>query len=88
MEDLLENKDLPLTIVENESIWRVIPRFMTYRLIPKSYHARMKNLYRKGTDNPPMEYRPDYTAGRVWRIFKNHVGNSVRFNKHCKKPAN
>ena len=86
--DLIENRDLPLTIVENESIWRVIPRFMTYRLIPKSYHARMKNLYRKGTDNHPMEYRPDYTAGRVWRIFKNHVGNSVRFNKHCKKPAN
>jgi len=78
----------PLTIVENESIWRVIPRWMAYRLIPKSYHARMKKLFRKSTDHHPMEYRPDYTPDRIWRVLKNHVGNCVRFNKYCKKPGN
>ena len=87
VEDLIENKDLPLTIVKNESIWRVIPRCSAYKLIPRSYHARMKKLFHKGTDHHPMEYRPDYTPGRIWRILKNHVGNYIRFNKYCKKPV-
>ena len=34
-----------------------------------------------------MEYRPDYTAKRIWRIWKNHIGTYVRFHKYNDKPA-
>ena len=85
--DLLENQDLPLTVVENESIWRMIPRRVAYTFIPKSYHARMRKLFRRGTDHHSMEYKPDYTAGRIWRIWKNHIGNFVRFHKYNVKPS-
>ena len=84
--DLLEGKDLLLTVVEEETIWRMIPRRLAYTFIPKSYHGRMKKLFRKGTDHHSMEYRPDYTPKRIWRIWKNHIGNYVRFYKHNQKP--
>ena len=29
----------------------------------------------------------DYTFKRIWRIWKNHIGNYVRFRKYCKKPG-
>ena len=86
--DLLEGKDLPLTVVKNQSLWRMIPRRLAYEFIPKNYHPQMKALIRAGADHHSMEYRPDYTPGRVWRIWKNHIGNMVRFRKYCKKPRN
>ena len=85
--DLLEGKDLPLTVVEDDTIWRMIPRRLAYTFIPKRYHARMRELFRRGTDHHSMEYRPDYTARRIWRIWKNHIGTYVRFYRHNQKPA-
>ena len=85
--DLIEGRDLPLTVAENRSIWRMIPRRLAYRYIPKSYHGEMKALFRAGADHHSMEYRPDYTLKRTWRIWKNHIGNWVRFGKYCKRPT-
>ena len=85
--DLLEDRDLPLTVVENESIWRMIPRQVAYTFIPRQYHKRMRKLFHAGTDHHSMEYKPDYTPKRIWRIWKNHIGNYVRFHKFNQKPA-
>ncbi|MDD6159675.1 MAG: ATP-grasp domain-containing protein [Oscillospiraceae bacterium] len=85
VDDLLEGKDLPLTVVEEETIWRMIPRRLALANTPKSYHARMKKLFRRGTDHHSMEYRPDYTPRRIWRIWKNHIGTYVRFHKYPPK---
>ena len=86
--DLIEGKDLPLTVVKNQSLWRMIPRVLAYEFIPKNYHPQMKALIRLGADHHSMEYRPDYTLGRVLRVWKNHIGNIHRFRKYCKKPQN
>ena len=86
--DLIEGKDLPLTVVKNQSLWRMIPRCLAYEFIPKNYHPQMKALIRAGADHHSMEYRPDYTLGRVLRVWKNHIGNIHRFRQYCKKPQN
>lgn len=85
--DLIEGKELPLTVVKNRSLWRMLPRRLAYKFIPKNYHQEMRALIRAGADRHSMEYRPDYTAKRIWRIWKNHIGCYVRFNKYCKKPV-
>ena len=85
--DLIEGRDMPLTITNNRSIWRMIPRGLAYRFIPRRYHQEMKALFQSGADHHSMEYRPDYTLKRLWRIWKNHIGCWVRFSKYCKKPA-
>ncbi len=84
--DLVEGKDLPLTVVESHSLWRMLPRRLAFRFIPKRYHQELRDLIRAGADRHSMEYRPDYTAKRIWRIWKNHIGCYVRFNKYCKRP--
>ena len=82
----MEGTDLPFTVVQNRSIWRMIPRRLAYEFIPKRYHGEMKALVRAGADHHSMEYKPDYTFKRTWRIWKNHVGCYVRFRKYCVKP--
>ena len=86
VDDLIEGLDIPLTVTDNRSIWRMIPRRLAYQFIPKNYHQEMKALFRAGADHHSMEYRPDYTFKRIWRIWKNHIGNYVRFRKYCVKP--
>ena len=86
VDDLIEGKDLPLTVVQDRSLWRMIPRGLAYKFIPKRFHPEMKALIRAGADHHSMEYRPDYAPRRVWRIWKNHIGNWVRFNKYCAVP--
>ena len=84
--DLIEGKELSLTVTKNQSLWRMIPKFVAYKFIPKRYHAQMKALVKAGADHHSIEYRADYTPGRVLRVWKNHLGNRVRFNKYCKIP--
>lgn len=84
--DLVEGKELPLTVTKNQSLWRMVPRFVAYRFIPKKYHARMKALVKAGADHHSMEYNRDASLSRRLKIWKNHVGNYVRFNKYCKRP--
>ncbi len=84
--DLIEGRDMPLTVTKNRSIWRMIPRRLAYQFIPKNYHQEMRALFRAGAERHSMEYRPDYTFKRIWRIWKNHIGNYVRFRKYCVKP--
>ena len=84
--DLVEGKDLPLTVTKNQSLWRMVPRFVAYRFIPRRYHAQMKALIRAGADRHSMEYDRDASLSRRFKIWKNHVGNWIRFNKYCKRP--
>ena len=85
--DLIEGREMPLTVTNNRTIWRMIPRGLAYKYIPRRYHDEMRALFKSGADHHSMEYRPDYTPKRIWRIWKNHIGNYVRFGKYCKKPS-
>ena len=58
VEDLVEQKELPFVITENESLWRMVPKAVAFKFVPKSYHPRMKALLKKG--RPPT---PWSTAG-------------------------
>ena len=86
VEDRLEQKDLPLVITENRSLWRMVPKCVAFHFIPKSYHPQMKQLLRSGAASHSLEYRRDYTPRRIWRVWKTHIGNMVRFSRHNKVP--
>ncbi len=88
VEDRLEHKDSPLVITENQSLWRMVPKKVAFDFVPKAYHQQMKTLLRAGAATHSLEYRKDYTLGRIWRVWKTHVGNMVRFNRHNKRPEN
>ena len=73
-------------ITTEETLWRMVPRQVAYKFIPKSYHPKMRALLKAGKSCHSLEYRRDYSLKRVWRVWKNHVGNMVRFNRHNKVP--
>ena len=43
-EDRIEEKDLPFTMTENRSLWRMVPKRVAFKFTPKKYHQEM--LYR------------------------------------------
>lgn len=48
----------------------------------------MKALIRAGASTHSLEYHRDYTPARIWRVWKTHIGNMVRFDRHNKVPEN
>ena len=86
VEDLVEQKELPFVITENESLWRMVPKAVAFKFVPKSYHPRMKALLKKGAATHSLEYSRDFGPQRFWRVWKTHIGNMVRFNRHNKVP--
>ena len=55
VEDLVEHKELPFVITENESLWRMVPKAVAFNFLPKSYHPRMKSLLKKGAATHSLE---------------------------------
>lgn len=86
VKDLIEHAPLPLSICSETALWRMIPRRLALRFVPKQYHAQMKTLMRQGKDSHSLCYPADHGKQRWWRVLKNHVGNWHRFLKHNKKP--
>ena len=88
VEDRLEGKELPFTITRNKSLWRMIPKHLAFKFIPKSYHKEMKELIRSGSSTYSLGYSKDASADRRARIYKSQVGHIMRFNRHNKVPEN
>lgn len=88
VEDLVEHRQLPLRITDNVSLWRMVPKPLAFSYIPKAYHPQMRALMRAGKDSHSMHYPPDLSLKRTWRLWKNHLGNAVRFGKHNPRPTN
>ena len=86
VEDRVEHKELPFVITENESLWRMVPKAVAFKFVPRSYHPRMKALLKKGAATHSLEYSRDFGPQRFWRVWKTHIGNMVRFNRHNKVP--
>ena len=86
VEDLVEHKELPFVITENESLWRMVPKAVAFKFVPRSYHPRMKALLKKGAATHSLEYSRDFGPQRFWRVWKTHIGNMVRFDRHNKVP--
>ena len=84
--DLIEGRDMPPAITSSRSIWRMIPRRLAYRYIPRRYHDEMRALFKAGADHHSLVYAGDSSLKRRLRVCKNHLGNMKRFPKYCKAP--
>lgn len=86
VEDRIEEKELPLTITKNRSLWRMIPRRAAFRFVPKRYHEEMRTLIQAGADHHSLVYPGDASPKRRLRVFKNHLGNWKRFHQYNQRP--
>ena len=88
VEDRIEHRELPFVITKNHALWRMVPKKVAFKFIPKAYHPQMKALIRAGASTHSLEYHRDYTPARIGRVWKTHIGNMVRFDRHNKVPEN
>ena len=86
VEDRLLHHDLPFTMTEDQSLWRMVPRQIAFKFSPKKYHAQMKALIAAGKDHHSLVYEGDASLKRRLRVMKNHLGCIKRFNKYSKLP--
>ena len=84
--DLIEGKQLSFQIADSRSLWRMIPKRVAFKFTPKKYHKEMRELIKAGADHHALDYAGDTSRMHRLRLWKNHIGNYVRFNKYCKKP--
>ena len=85
-EDRIEEKDLPFTMTENRSLWRMVPKRVAFKFTPKKYHQEMRALIKAGADHHSLVCPADASLRRRLRVLKNHLGNIKRFDQYNKLP--
>ena len=85
-QDRVYTRMRPFGITKSHARWRMVPKKVAFKFIPKAYHPQMKALIRAGASTHSLEYHRDYTPARIWRVWKTHIGNMVRFDRHNKVP--
>ncbi len=60
VEDRVEHRELPFVITQNHSLWRMVPKKVAFKFIPKAYHQEMQALIRAGASTHTLEYDRDY----------------------------
>lgn len=74
--DLIEGIDTGFEICQKESLWRVVPRKVSYDYVPSKYHAFMKRMEKEGHVSNSL-ISPDeknwYHKLWVWHNLRSHV---------------
>lgn len=86
VEDWVEQKELPLVLTQNASLWRVVPQKVAYDYTPREYHARMRALIAQGNVTNPLFYGPDGGVKRRLGLLKNQLGHFYKYRKYYEKP--
>lgn len=85
VEDLVEGQDLPLTMADRASLWRVVPRKLAFSYIVPDYHEAMRAQIAAGRETNPLFYRVDKAFKRRARLMKNQLGHFAKYKKYGDK---
>ena len=86
VEDYIEERELPLKIVTEETLWMVVPRGVAFRYIkPAQYREKMRALIREGKVKNPLFYTKDCGMKRRLRLAKSMLGHYYKYHKYLGK---
>ncbi|MCI8631776.1 MAG: ATP-grasp domain-containing protein [Firmicutes bacterium] len=86
VDDYVEDKDMPLHIVDNESLWMVVPKGVAFKYIkPEEYRDKMRRLIKEGKVKNPLFYERDKGFKRRLRLAKSMLGHYYKYNKYLGK---
>ena len=86
VEDYMEERELPFTAVQEESLWMVVPKGVAFRYIqPEEYREKMRALIREGKVKNPLFYHADRKLGRRLRLAKSMLGHYYKYHKYLGK---
>lgn len=83
VDDQLEDKELPLKVVNEPHVYTVIPRRLARRYIHSSEtKAIYDTLCREGKVVNPMFYRPDFSLRHLYPLIRRHLSHYVKYAKY------
>lgn len=86
VDDYIENEPMELNIVEEKSLWMVVPKGVAFQYITQpEYRAEMKELIRLGKYVNPLYHQADRKLKRRFRLFKSQIGHYYKFKKYLGK---
>ncbi len=85
VEDCIYDHPLELKVVENESLWMVVPKGVAFRYIrPEKYKKQMKELIAKGKFFNPLYNKADSGWKRRFTLWKTQLSHYLKFKKYYK----
>jgi D-aspartate ligase len=86
VKDLIDHETLTYQVVEDESLWLVIPRGVAFKYIqPEVYKQKMRRLISQGKVVNPLLYKPDMGFWRSIRTFKSIMSHYLKYKKYLGK---
>lgn len=83
VEDYIEQKPLELKVINEKSLWLVVPKGVAFRYIkPEEYRREMKDLIQSGRYVNPLFYKKDKGFLRKLRLLKSQLGHYYKYNKY------
>ena len=81
--DFVYDKEMPLTMADNESLWMVVPKGVAFKYIaPEKYKNKMKQLIKAKKYVNPLFLKCDRGLERMLRLYKTHFGHYVKYKNN------
>ena len=82
VEDVLEHKDLPLTIATNEVLWSIIPKDVIFKYVrDEALKEKARALIKAGKYCQSMQYKPDRNFKHELAFFLNQMNYRKKYKK-------
>lgn len=85
--DYIKNKEIDFKICDNETLWRVVPKSVSYDYIISKYHPKMKELEKEGKVSNSLLYSFDNGFIRKLWTFKNLHSHFKKFKIYYEKKS-
>ncbi len=82
VKDILDAKDLPFKIADEENLWLVVPRSVAFQYVNDEYAEQMRELIRQAKVCNPLYYREDRGLRRLLGVARNMFGHFIKYRKY------
>ena len=82
-DDVVYEKDMPLTIADNKVLWTIIPKAIIMKYVKdEALKAEARKLYKEGKVCRSLYYKPDMNLHRFVGYLKNQLHYFQKYHKY------
>ena len=84
VEDRILENEMPFTILDEEKLWRVIPKAVALKYANAGYRDKIRDLEKAGKVTNSLWYKPDMNLKRVLMFAKGQLGHFYKYHKYMR----
>lgn len=83
VDDVIEQKNMELTVATNEVLWSIIPKDVIFQYVKDaSLKEKARNLMKEGKYCQSMQYKPDWSPKHALSFFLNQMNYRKKYKKY------